>query len=99
YTTLFRSVEVLVDLEHGLEQPVGSELGDHVCDADGDAHGPAHGPSGDKVHELAADAEDLFGVAVDDLPHLRQHQAAPGAPEELLANGLFEELDLCADGR
>lgn len=48
---------------------------------------------------LAPQREDLFGVAVDDLAHLREHQTPPLSFEQLLPERTLERTDLRAHGR
>src|SRR5262249_32757158 len=83
----------------GQEETAGDELGYDVGDADGESEGAPRGPPLHDFHELAAEGEDLVRVAVDDAPHLREDEPAPFLAKELLAQGVFQRVDLGADRR
>ena len=85
--------------EGRLQQASHHQLGDQVDDAHVQAQRLADGAPLDRVHELAAEREDVLGVVVDHPTHLGEGQPAPHLGEELLAQGFLERADLCAQGR
>ncbi len=85
--------------EGGLEQPANHELGHHVHDAHVEPERlPARSPL-DAVDHLAAQGEDLFRVAEHHTAGLRQRQLAADLGEELLAELIFQRMDLRAQRR
>ncbi len=59
---------------------------------------PADGPALQGLEQLAADAEDLVGIAVHQAPHIGEDQPAALPFEQLVADHVLEQLDLRADG-
>ena len=82
-----------------LEQPVRDDLGDFIGDADLEAHRPAGRPILQRVHQLAAEAENVVGIAKDDAAHVGEHEVASRSLEQLFAELIFEDADLPADRR
>jgi hypothetical protein len=78
---------------------VADELGDEVADADAELRRTPRGPALEGVHELAAEPEDLVGVAEDEAARLRQLEAPADALEELLPQLGLEGPYLAADRR
>ena len=72
------------------------ELRHDVRDADGEAHRPAGRPVLQRVLQLAAEREDLLGVAVHDAADVGEHEAAAHPREQLLAERVLERLQLAA---
>lgn len=82
-----------------LEQPIGDDLGDFVGDADLKPHRPPRRPISQGVHQLAPEAEDVVGVAIDDAAHVGEYEVAAGALKQFLAELLLEHANLSANGR
>ena len=85
--------------ERRLQEPAHDELRHHVGDADVEAQRLPGGAALDRLHHLAAEREDLFGVTEDHLADLGQSELAPLLREQLLAELLLERMDLRAQGR
>ena len=66
-----------------LQNPVCDELGHHVGNACGQSQRAAPGPALGSVHEIATEAEDLVGIAVDDPSEVGENETATRASEQL----------------
>ena len=89
----------LAEPERRLQEPPHQRRGQDVRDADDQPQRLAARPSLERVDELAPEREDLVGVAERDPAGLGEHEVAPPAGEQLLAQDLFEPVDLAADRR
>jgi hypothetical protein len=62
---------------HGrLEQSIRNDLRDFIRDADLKPHRPSRRSIFQRVHQLAAEAEDVVGVAIDHAAHIGEHEVA-----------------------
>src|SRR4051812_46983212 len=87
------------DAQGRVEQLPDHQLGDGVEDADVEAQRLARGAPAHRFQELAADGEDLVGVAVDHPSYVGGNEPAAYAGEELVSEGLFERVNLGAQRR
>jgi hypothetical protein len=74
-------------------------LRQHVRHADDEAHRPARRTVLHGVEQLAPQAEDLVGIAIDRAAHVGELEPAADALEELLVERVLQRADLRADGR
>ena len=81
------------------QQPIGDQFRNDVDDPDGQAERAPRRPVADRIEQLAAEREDVVRVSVDDATDVGEHERAPLAAEELLAEHVLERADLRADGR
>ena len=88
-----------LELERRLEQAVGDEFGNDVGDPDDQLRRTAGRTTAQRVHHLAPGRKDLFGVAIDELAGLGEHQGAALAREEIFVEGGFQFSDLPAERR
>ena len=73
-----------------LEQAIRDDLRDLVGDAHLEAHRPAGRPILERVHQLAAEAEDVVGIAIDDAADVGEDEVASRSLEQFLAELIFE---------
>ncbi len=79
------------------QQAIGNLLRYHVVGADDEPQRTRGRAVIDGLEQVLSQPEDLVGVAVDELPHLRRDQRAPGFREQFLAQPLFQRAQLGAD--
>ena len=77
-----------------MQETKDDQLGQHVGHADQEPQGLAGGPSADGIGQLAAEAENLVGVALDQSAGFGELQVAAGALKELRAERAFQLGDL-----
>src|SRR6266852_4125843 len=68
-----------------------------MCNPDHQAYRPTGLPSFDGVQKLLPQREDFLCVAERHATHVRQHEITSLPCEQLLAENLFEPMDLAAD--
>ncbi len=90
---------LLIEAEGRLQDPVHDRLGERVCDPDHQAYRSSARPPLCGFQELASQGEDLVGIAKGDTTEVREHQLPALPREQLLAESIFEPVDLGADGR
>ncbi len=82
-----------------LEQAIRDDLGDLIGDADLEAHRPPGRAILERVHQLAAEAENVVGIAKDDAAHVGEDEVASRSLKQFFAELIFEHADLPADRR
>jgi hypothetical protein len=85
-------------MERRLQDSVHDRFGEHVGDPHHQAQRPPAGASLHRVHELAAQREDLVGVPIRHPPGVGQDQIPALSVEQLLAEDVLQAMDLAADG-
>jgi hypothetical protein len=89
----------LLELHGWLDDSVGDLLRHYVIDAHQESQWPCRRPLLQRVEQLLAQGENLVGVAVHELAHLRGNEIAPGLGQQFLAEAFLEGAQLGADGR